>query len=66
MLATLLLKPTSVGCERLHQYQQKIFVGLSKGAFNNYVDKKGWVDCQPIVYVCLCGVGEWVVSEMST
>ena len=29
------------------------------GAFNNYVDKKGWVDGQPNFYVCQCWVGGW-------
>ena len=30
-------------------------------AFNNYVEKKGCVVGRQNVYVCLCGVGEYLV-----
>ena len=48
-----------------------IFIGvkgnlISKGPFNNYVDKKGWVGGQLNVYVCPHGVGGWSVQCLCT
>ena len=32
------------------------------GAFNNHVDKKGWVGGQPNVHVCPREVGRWIIQ----